>query len=37
MFGTESDWYLMMVLAGLAAFVVTLGGVHIWTNLGSKK
>ncbi len=38
MFGIENGWYLALAIGAMCAFIVVLGGVHIWTNLpGGKK
>ncbi len=37
MFGIDNDWYLVLAIAAAGLFIVTLGGVHILTNLPDTK
>ena len=37
MFGIDNDWYLVLAIAAAGLFIVTLGGVHIWSNLPDPK
>lgn len=36
MFGIENGWYLALALSAAGAFIVVLGGVHIWTNVPKR-
>jgi hypothetical protein len=37
MFGIEGGWYLALAIGAMGSFIVVLGSVHIWSNLGSAK
>ncbi len=37
MFDMENGWYLAMAMGACATFIVVLGTVHIWSNMGSGR
>ena len=37
MFDMENGWYLAMARGACATFIVVLGTVHIWSNMGSGR
>jgi hypothetical protein len=37
MFDMENGWYLAMAIGACATFIVVVGSVHIWSNLGSPR